>query len=90
MKICQDCQEFKNRTTNWNYTHGAMDPLPYLDDMIRPHKQLVFEKRSADGAGRSSFVFRCRKCEHWWELFTWSAVGQLDVKPYLPEYHSTL
>ena len=64
-----------------------MDPLQYLDDMIRSHKQLIFEKRSVDGAGQSSFIFRCRKCEQWWELFTWSAVGQLDVKPYLPEYH---
>jgi len=30
MKICKDCQEFKSRTTNWNYTHGALDPLHIL------------------------------------------------------------
>ena len=90
MKNCKDCQQLKNRTTNWNYTHGAMDPLPYLDDMIRPHKQLIFEKRSVDGAGRSSFIFRCHKCEQWWELLAWSAVGQLDIKPYIPEFHLSL
>ncbi len=67
-----------------------MDPLPYIDDMIKPHKHLIFEKRRVDGAGWTSFIFRCLKCEQWWELFTWSAVGQLEIKSYVPEYHLTL
>ena len=90
MKICQDCHQFKNRIKEWNYWSGAVDPLPYIDNVIKPHKHLIFEKRSVDGAGRSLFIFRCLKCEQWWEVVIWSAVGQLDVKPYAPEYHSTL
>lgn len=85
MKICQDCQQFESRAKTWNYTHGATDPLPYIDDMIKPHKHIIFEERRVDGAGWTALIFRCRKCEQWWKLFAWAAVGQLDVKPYLPE-----
>jgi len=90
VKICQDCRQFKNRAKSWNYTHGATDPFPYIDDMIKLHKHLIFEQRRVDGAGWTSFIFRCLKCERWWELFIWLAVGQLDIKPYVPEYHLTL
>jgi len=90
VKICQDCHQFKNRAKKWNYTHGAMDPLPYIDDIIIPHKHLFFKRRRVDGAGWTSFIFRCLKCEQWWELFIWSAIGQLDIKPHSPEYHLTL
>ena len=90
MKICQDCHHFKYRVTYWNNTHGATDPTPYIDDIIKPHKHLIFEKRTVDGAGGTSFIFQCLKCEQWWEIFIWSAVGQLDIKPYIPEYHLTL
>ena len=89
MKICQSCQQFKNYATNWKYTHGAMDPLPYIDDMIKPNKHLIFEERRVDGVGWTAFIFRCRKCEQCWKLFAWSAVGQLDVRPHLPKHHSS-
>ena len=43
MEICQACEEFEKRVKKWNFTHGAVDPLPYIEDMIRPHKHLIFE-----------------------------------------------
>ena len=90
VKNCHDCLQIKTRAKNWNYTHGATNPIPYIDDIIKPHKHLIFEKRTVDGAGGTSFIFQCLKCEQWWEIFIWSAVGQLDIKPYIPEYHLTL
>jgi hypothetical protein len=87
MKICQDCHQLKNRATSWNNTHGVTDPIPYIDDIVKPHKHLIFEEKRVDGAGWTSFIFRCHKCEGWWELFVWSVFGQLYVKPYVPEYH---
>jgi len=90
VNICEACGQFESRVKQWNYTNGATDPLPYIDEIIKPHKHLNFEGRRSDGAGWTSFIFKCCKCEQWWKLFTWPAVGQLDVKPYLPRYHSTL
>jgi hypothetical protein len=51
MKICEACEQFERRVKEWNYTHGVTDPLPYIDEMIKPHKHLIFEGRSIDGAG---------------------------------------
>ena len=90
MNICEACEQFKKRTKEWNYSNGAIDPLPYLDNLIKPHKHLMFEGKKPDGAGVHVFVLHCIKCNQWWELFTWPLVGQLEVKPYLTEYHSTL
>jgi len=46
MKICQDCHQFKNRATNWNNTHGVTtDPLPYISEIVKGHKDLIFEKK---------------------------------------------
>ena len=90
VNICEACEQFKKRVKEWNYWSGATDPLPYIDNMIKPHKHLIFEKRRVDGAGWIFFIFRCHKCEQRWELCTCSAVGQIDVKPYVPEYHLTL
>ncbi len=72
----------------WNYTHGAIDPLPYIDEMIKPHKYLILEGIEQDGAGGSEFLFHCLRCDKWWILYAWTAVGQLDVWPHFPKYHS--
>jgi hypothetical protein len=90
MDICEACEQFKTLVKKWNYWNGAMDPLPYIEDITKSHKHLIFEERKSDGAGWTSFIFLCSKCERWWELFTWPVNGQLEVKPYFPEYHSTL
>ena len=91
MKICQDCLQFKNRATNWNNTHGVTtDPVPYISEIVKGHKHLIFEERRVDGAGWIGGVFRCGKCKQWWELLSWPAMGQLDVRSYTPEYHSPL
>ena len=51
MNICEPCEQFKTRVKEWNYCSGAIDPLPYIDDVIKPHKHLMFEGRRSDGAG---------------------------------------
>jgi len=90
VNICEACEQFKTRVKEWNYWSGAIDPLLYIDDMVKPHKHLIFEGRRSDEAGGYVLVFQCLKGNRWWELFAWPAVGQLDVKPYVLEYHSTL
>ena len=90
MNICEACEQFRKRVKEWNYRSGAINPLPYLDDMIKFHKHLIVEGQRSDGAGGHMLLLQCLKCDQWWELFTFSAVGQLDVKPYVPEYHPTL
>jgi hypothetical protein len=90
VNICEDCEQFRTRVKEWNYYSGAINPLPYIDDMIKPHKHLIVEGQRSDGSGGHLFLLQCLKCDQWWELFTWPAVGQLDVKPYVPEYHPTL
>ena len=89
MNICEACEQFKKRTKEWNYCNGAIDPLPYLDNLIKPHKHLVFEGRKADGAGTRVFVLHCLKCEQWWKLSAWPVSGSLEVLPYLPKDHSS-
>ena len=74
MKICQACEKFKKRVKIWNYIHGAIDPLPYIDDMIKPHKYLIFEGKKYDGAGG---------------LYAWPVVGHLDVWPQIMQSHPT-
>jgi len=88
MGICQACEEFEKRVKKWNFTHGAVDPLPYIDDMIKPHKHLIFEGRRVDGAGGFLLSFQCLKCDQWWRVSAWSAVGHLDVCPLFMQ-HST-
>ena len=89
MNICEACEQFGSRVKQWNYTHGATDPLPYIDEMIKPHKHLTLEGRARDGAGGLELSFHCKKCDHWWKLSAWAAVGQLDVWPHLPRHHSS-
>lgn len=90
MKICEACEQFKKRVKEWNYWSGAIDPLPYIDDMIRPHKHLIFEGRRSDGAAGYVLVFQCLKCAWWWKLSAWPVFGCLDVLPHLPKRHSSL
>jgi hypothetical protein len=88
MGICQECEEFEKRVKKWNFTHGAVDPLPYIEDMIKPHKYLIFEGRRVDGEGAFLQSFQCLKCDQWWRVSAWSAVGHLDVCPLFMQ-HST-
>jgi hypothetical protein len=90
VNICEACEQFKKRTKEWNYCNGAIDPLPYLDNLIKPHKHLMFEGRKADGAGTRVLVLHCLKCEQWWKLSAWPVSGCLEVLPYLPKDHSSL
>jgi hypothetical protein len=90
MQNCRDCEQFKNRIKEWNYWSGAIDPLPYLDDMIKPHKHLISEGRIPDGAGGSVFIFQCMKCAWWWKLSAGPVFGCLNVLPHLPNYHLSL
>jgi hypothetical protein len=83
VKICEACEQFKNRVKEWNYSSGAIDPLPYIDDMIKPSKHLIFEGRRSDGAGGYVLVFQCLKCDRWWKLSDWPVFGCLDILPYL-------
>jgi len=85
VNICEACEQFEGRVKQWNYTHGATDPLPYIDEMIKLHKHLILEDRGRDGAGGSELLFHCLMCDKWWILYAWAAVGQLDVWPCLPK-----
>jgi hypothetical protein len=90
VKTCESCQQFKNRVKEWNYWSGAIDPLPYVDDMIKPHKHLIFDGPKSDGPAGNVLVFHCLKCAWWWKLSDWPVFGCLDVLPYLPKRHSSL
>jgi hypothetical protein len=50
VKICDACEQFKKRVKQWNNWSGAIDPLPYIEDMIKPHKHLIFRGQRSDGA----------------------------------------
>ena len=89
MNICEACEQFESRVKQWNYKHGATDPLPYIDEVIKPHKHLILESRGRDGAGGSELLFHCLRCDKWWILYAWTAVGQLDIWPHLPKHHSS-
>lgn len=56
MNICEACEQFGSRVKRWNYTHGATDPLPYIDEMVKSHKHLNLEDRGRDGAGGSTLI----------------------------------
>ena len=84
MNICEACEQFKKRIKEWNYRSGAIDPLPYIDNVIKPHKHLIFEGRRPDGAGAYVHVLRCLKCDQWWELSAWPVIGCLEALPHLP------
>jgi len=90
VKICEACEQFKKRVKEWNYWSCAIDPLPYIDDMIKPHKHLIFEGRRSDGAAGYVLVFQCLKCAWLWKLSAWPVFGCLDVLPHLPKRHSSL
>lgn len=89
VKTCEPCGQFKKRVKEWNYWSGAVDPLPYIDDMIKPHKNLIFEGRRSDESGGYVLVFQCLKCAQWWKLSAWPVFGCLDVFPYLVQNQSS-
>jgi hypothetical protein len=87
VETCEACEQFKNRVKEWNYWCCAIDPLPYINDMIKPHKHLIFEGRRSDGAGDYVLVFHCLNCAWWWKLSAKPAFGCLNALPYLPKSH---
>jgi hypothetical protein len=89
MNICNPCEKFEIGIKQWKYTHGFADPLPYIGEMIKSHEHLLFEERRIDGVGSSKLLYRCLKCGQSWELISWEAVGQLDIKPHFPRYNSS-
>ena len=89
MKICEACEQFKNRVKEWNYWSCDIDPLPYIDDMIKPHKNLIFEGRRSNGVAEHVLVFQCLKCAWRWKLSAWPVFGCLDALPFLPKRHSS-
>jgi hypothetical protein len=89
MNICEACEQFKKRIKEWNYCNGAVDPLPYIDNVIRPHKHLMFEGRRPDGTGTHVFELRCLKCNQCWGLSAWPIFGSLEIFPHSPKHHSS-
>jgi hypothetical protein len=81
VNTCEACEQFKKRIKEWNYWSGAIDPTPYINEMIKPHKYLIFEGRRLDGAGRYVLVFQCLKCVQWWKISAWPVFGCLEVSP---------
>ena len=81
MTTCQECEQFEKRVKEWNGTHGVIDPLPYLSDMVKPHKHLIYEGRRQDGAGSYMLTFQCLRCDQWWKVSAWGLVGTLDILP---------
>jgi hypothetical protein len=63
VNICENCEQFKKLVKKWNYWNGAIDLLAYIKDITKTHKHLIFEERKSDGAGWTSFIFRCSRCE---------------------------
>jgi len=90
MNICEPCEQLESHANQWNYTHGFTDPLPYIGEMIKSHKHLFFEERRMDVVDCSTLLFRCLKCNRFWKLLSWEAVGQLELKPHFPKHHSSL
>jgi len=89
MIVCQECEQFEKRVKEWNRTYGTIDPLPFIDSIIEPHRHLVFEGRTHDGAGISVFSFQCLTCDQWWKVSAWGAIGTLDLRPQSPIYQSS-
>jgi hypothetical protein len=89
MTICQECEQFEKRVKKWNGTHGVIDPLPYLNDMVKPHKHLIFEWSRQDGAGGYLLSFQCLRCDRWWKVSAWGLVGTLNIWPQPPMCHAS-
>jgi hypothetical protein len=89
VNICEPCEQLESRANQWNYTHGFTDPLPYIGEMVRSHKHLFFEERRMDVVDCSTLLFRCLKCNQFWKLLSWEAVGQLELRPHFPKHHSS-
>ncbi|HAY38655.1 MAG TPA: hypothetical protein DCY53_04510 [Desulfobacteraceae bacterium] len=87
--ICQECEQFESRVKEWNRTYGAINPLPFIDGIIKPHRNLVFEGSTQDGAGISILSFQCLTCDQWWKVSAWGAIGTLDLMPQSPIYPSS-
>ena len=81
MTICKECEQFEKRVKEWNGTHGFIDPLPYIDEMVRSHKHLIFESRTQDGAGGYLLSFQCLRCDRWWKVSAWPLIGTLNIWP---------
>ena len=88
MPACQECEQFEKRVKEWSRTNGTIDPLPFIDSLIEPHRHLVFEGRRRDGAGCSVLSFQCLSSDNWWKVSAWGAVGTLDLQPQPPTYQS--
>ena len=88
MTICQDCEQFKIRIKKWNYTNGTVDPLPHLDEIIKPHRHLIFEGSKQEGTGCSVLTFQCLGCDHWWKVSSWGWIGVLDIWSWSPISYS--
>jgi len=88
MTICQECEQFEKRVKEWNGTNGVIDPLPYLSDMIKPHKHLIYEGRRQDGAGGYLLSYQCLRCDRWWKVSAWGLVGTLNIWPQPSVRHS--
>ena len=88
MMICHECEQFEKRVKKWNCTNGVIDPLPYIDDMVKPHRHLISEGRSQDGAGGYKLTFQCLRCDRWWNLSTWGLVGTINIWPQPPKKQS--
>ena len=88
MKICKACEQFEKRVKEWNKTYGVIDPLPYIEDIVKPHKNLIFESRTQDGAGGYLLSFQCLRCDKWWKVSAWGLVGTLNIWPQPPMRHS--
>ena len=81
MIICQECKQFEKRVKQWNCTHGVIDPLPHIDDLVKPHRHLIYEGRRPDGAGGYMLTFQCLRCDQWWKISAWGLVGTLNIRP---------
>ena len=63
--------------------------LPYINNVIRPHKYLMFKGKKPDGTGTHVFVLRCLMCNQCWELFAWPVFGSLEISHHTLKDHSS-
>jgi len=88
LNICEPCEQFESHVRQWNNAHGATsDPLLYIGEIIKSHKHLSFEERGIDGFECSTLLLRCLKCNQFWKLLSWEAVGQIDIRPHFPKHY---
>lgn len=79
MKICKGCEQFERRVKEWNGTHGVVDPVSDLNDMVKPHRHLISEGRMQDGAGGYLLSFQCLRCNRWWKVSACPLIGTLNI-----------